>query len=200
MDRRGAQVLLYFYPLNSNGPNVQLFCVMQVVFTGVGQVWERGLEEHFKKLCDFKNSNAGGKPCPEILHPFELHEQGQEEVQHPRYHQRQRRGGSIVGPPGAARNRPTPPSPTSRSACNEASSEAKHAWIRHVRWNASGAASGCSSRPSNGICSRHSRNDANRASPPHPPTPSPPPTLCSSGRLSHAASSTTTHELMAKKN
>ena len=173
--------------------------MLQAIFTGIGQVWEGGLEEHFKKLCDFKNSNTSGKPCSEVFHPFELHEQGPEEVQHPRHHQRQWRRQPIISQPAAtAYNRPTRPSAT--TSHNEASSEAKHAWIRHVRWNASGAASGCSSRPSNGICSRHSRNDANRASPPHPPTPSPPPTLCSSGRLSHAASSTTTHELMAKKN
>ena len=49
---------------------------VQAVFVRAEQVWEGRLAEYISELCDFKDSYAGSKPCSEVLHKVEFHQQG----------------------------------------------------------------------------------------------------------------------------
>ncbi len=48
----------------------------QVVFDRADEIRQRGLAQHFQKLCDIKNPYAGGQPCTEVFHSLEFNQQG----------------------------------------------------------------------------------------------------------------------------
>ncbi|KAK9129192.1 hypothetical protein Sjap_009679 [Stephania japonica] len=60
--------------LGSDTPNLFAAIAAKVpgktfVLGGLRQIWERRLEEHFKELCDHKDTNPSCKSCSEVLSP-----------------------------------------------------------------------------------------------------------------------------------
>lgn len=66
--------------------------LMQALSVGIGEIWEGRLAQHISKLCNFKNSHAGGQSRTKVFHSLEFDQQGQAKVQHSWHHECEQRG------------------------------------------------------------------------------------------------------------